>query len=67
MGRPGWGFHDGSVAATGPVRIIIGKGNNGGDRQWRRDSCARDGYEVDVLDGTGPFERELLADSGVVV
>jgi NAD(P)H-hydrate epimerase len=56
-----------SVAAAGPVRIVVGKGNNGGDGLVAARLLREDGYEVDVLDGTEPFERERLADSGVVV
>ena len=56
-----------SVAGAGPVRIVVGKGNNGGDGLVAARLLREDGYEVDVLDGTEPFERERLADSGVVV
>ena len=56
-----------SVAADGPVRIVVGKGNNGGDGLVAARLLREDGYEVDVLDGTEPFERERLAGSGVVV
>jgi hydroxyethylthiazole kinase-like uncharacterized protein yjeF len=56
-----------SVAADGPVRIVVGKGNNGGDGLVAARLLREDGYEVDVLDGTEPFEREQLAGSGVVV
>ncbi len=56
-----------SVAADGPVRIVVGKGNNGGDGHVAARLLREDGYEVEVLDGTEPFERERLADSGVVV
>jgi ADP-dependent NAD(P)H-hydrate dehydratase / NAD(P)H-hydrate epimerase len=56
-----------SVAAAGPVRIVVGKGNNGGDGLVAGRLLREDGYEVDVLDGTEPFERERLAGSGVVV
>jgi hydroxyethylthiazole kinase-like uncharacterized protein yjeF len=56
-----------SVAAAGPVRIVVGKGNNGGDGLVAARLLGEDGYKVDVLDGTEPFERERLADSGVVV
>jgi ADP-dependent NAD(P)H-hydrate dehydratase / NAD(P)H-hydrate epimerase len=56
-----------SVAAAGPVRIVVGKGNNGGDGLVAARLLREDGYEVDVLDGTEPFERERLAGSGVVV
>jgi ADP-dependent NAD(P)H-hydrate dehydratase / NAD(P)H-hydrate epimerase len=56
-----------SVAADGPVRIVVGKGNNGGDGLVAARLLREDGYEVDVLDGTERFERERLAGSGVVV
>jgi ADP-dependent NAD(P)H-hydrate dehydratase / NAD(P)H-hydrate epimerase len=56
-----------SVAGAGPVRIVVGKGNNGGDGLVAARLLREDGYEVDVLDGTEQFERERLADSGVVV
>jgi ADP-dependent NAD(P)H-hydrate dehydratase / NAD(P)H-hydrate epimerase len=56
-----------SVAGDGPVRIVVGKGNNGGDGRVAARLLREDGYEVDVLDGTEPFERERLAGSGVVV
>ena len=56
-----------SVAGAGRVRIVVGKGNNGGDGLVAARVLREDGYEVDVLDGTEPFERERLADSGVVV
>ena len=56
-----------SVAAEGPVRVVVGKGNNGGDGLVAARLLHEDGYEVDVLDGTEPFEHERLAGSGVVV
>jgi len=56
-----------SVAAAGPVRIVVGKGNNGGDGLVAARLLREDGHEVDVLDGTEPFERERLDGSGVVV
>jgi NAD(P)H-hydrate epimerase len=56
-----------SAAAGGPVRIVVGKGNNGGDGLVAARLLREDGYEVDVLDGTEPFEREQLDGSGVVV
>ena len=55
------------MAGAGPVRIVVGKGNNGGDGLVAARLLREDGYEVDVLDGTEPFERERLAGSGVVV
>ena len=56
-----------SVAGAGPVRIVVGKGNNGGDGRVAARLLREDGYEVELLDGTEPFERERLAGSGVVV
>jgi ADP-dependent NAD(P)H-hydrate dehydratase / NAD(P)H-hydrate epimerase len=56
-----------SVAGDGPVRIVVGKGNNGGDGLVAARLLREDGYEVDVLDGTEPFERDRLEGSGVVV
>jgi NAD(P)H-hydrate epimerase len=56
-----------SVAGDGPVRIVVGKGNNGGDGLVAARLLGEDGYEVEVLDGTQPFERERLDGSGVVV
>jgi NAD(P)H-hydrate epimerase len=56
-----------AVGAAGPVRIVVGKGNNGGDGRVAARLLREDGYEVDVLDGTQPFERARLEGSGVVV
>ena len=56
-----------AVAASGPVRIVAGKGNNGGDGLVAARLLREDGYEVEVLDGTQPFERDRLEGSGVVV
>jgi ADP-dependent NAD(P)H-hydrate dehydratase / NAD(P)H-hydrate epimerase len=56
-----------SVAGDGPVRIVVGRGNNGGDGLVAARLLREDGYEVDVLDGTEPFERDRLEGSGVVV
>ena len=56
-----------AVAGTGPVRIVAGKGNNGGDGLVAARLLSEDGYEVELLDGTQPFERERLEGSGVVV
>ncbi len=56
-----------AVAASGPVRIVVGKGNNGGDGLVAARLLREDGYEVEVLDGTQPFERDRLEGSGVVV
>jgi hydroxyethylthiazole kinase-like uncharacterized protein yjeF len=46
---------------------VVGKGNNGGDGLVAARLLREDGYEVEVLDGTEPFERERLDGSGVVV
>jgi hydroxyethylthiazole kinase-like uncharacterized protein yjeF len=56
-----------AAAGTGPVRIVAGKGNNGGDGRVAARLLQEDGYEVEVLDGTQPFERDRLEASGVVV
>jgi ADP-dependent NAD(P)H-hydrate dehydratase / NAD(P)H-hydrate epimerase len=56
-----------AAAAAGPVRIVAGKGNNGGDGRVAARLLAEDGYEVEVIDGTEPFEADRLAGSGVIV
>ena len=56
-----------AVAGAGPVRIVVGKGNNGGDGRVAARLLEEDGYEVELLDGTEPFERDRLEGSGVVV
>jgi ADP-dependent NAD(P)H-hydrate dehydratase / NAD(P)H-hydrate epimerase len=56
-----------AVAGDGPVRIVVGKGNNGGDGLVAARLLREDGYEVEVIDGTEPFERERLEGSGAVV
>src|SRR5215207_7732471 len=56
-----------AVADAGPVRIVVGKGNNGGDGRVAARLLEEDGYEVELLDGTQPFERDRLEGSGVVV
>ena len=56
-----------AVAAEGPIRIVAGKGNNGGDGRVAARLLAEDGHEVEVIDGTEPFDPERLADSGAVV
>ena len=56
-----------AVAAEGPIRIVAGKGNNGGDGRVAARLLAEDGYEVEVIDGTEPFDPERLAGSGAVV
>jgi NAD(P)H-hydrate epimerase len=69
MERAGLGLARVTAAAAGdgPVRIVVGKGNNGGDGRVAARLLAQDGYEVEVLDGTQPFERDRLEGSGVVV
>jgi len=56
-----------AVAADGPIRIVAGKGNNGGDGRVAARLLAEDGREVEVIDGTAPFDPERLAGSGAVV
>jgi ADP-dependent NAD(P)H-hydrate dehydratase / NAD(P)H-hydrate epimerase len=56
-----------AVAEAGPVRIVVGKGNNGGDGRVAARLLEEDGYDVELLDGTQPFERDRLEGSGVVV
>ena len=56
-----------AAAGAGPVRIVAGKGNNGGDGRVAARLLLEDGHEVEVIDGTQPFEAERLAGSGVIV
>ena len=56
-----------AVAGDGPIRIVAGKGNNGGDGRVAARLLAEDGREVEVIDGTEPFDPERLAGSGAVV
>ena len=56
-----------AVVGEGPVRIVVGKGNNGGDGRVAARLLAEDGFEVEVIDGTEPFEPSRLDGSGVVV
>jgi ADP-dependent NAD(P)H-hydrate dehydratase / NAD(P)H-hydrate epimerase len=56
-----------ALAGAGPIRIVAGKGNNGGDGRVAARLLAEDGYEVEVIDGTAPFEVERLAGSGAIV
>ena len=56
-----------AVAGSGPIRIVAGKGNNGGDGRVAARLLAEDGYEVEVIDGTAPFDPERLAGSGAIV
>ena len=56
-----------AVAENGPIRIVAGKGNNGGDGRVAARLLSEDGYEVEVIDGTQPFEPDVLSGSGAVV
>jgi ADP-dependent NAD(P)H-hydrate dehydratase / NAD(P)H-hydrate epimerase len=56
-----------AVAMDGPIRVVAGKGNNGGDGRVAARLLAEDGHEVEVIDGTEPFDPERLAASGAVV
>jgi NAD(P)H-hydrate epimerase len=56
-----------AAAGAGPIRIVVGKGNNGGDGRVAARFLKEDGHDVEVIDGTEPFEPELLHGSGVVV
>jgi hydroxyethylthiazole kinase-like uncharacterized protein yjeF len=56
-----------AVAGEGPIRIVAGKGNNGGDGRVAARLLAEDGWEVEVIDGTEPFDPEALSGSGCVV
>ena len=49
-----------AVARAGPIRIVVGKGNNGGDGRVAARLLAEDGHEVEVIDGTEPFEPARL-------
>jgi ADP-dependent NAD(P)H-hydrate dehydratase / NAD(P)H-hydrate epimerase len=55
------------VAGAGPIRIVAGKGNNGGDGRVAARLLESDGHEVEVIDGTEPFEPGRLDGSGAVV
>jgi ADP-dependent NAD(P)H-hydrate dehydratase / NAD(P)H-hydrate epimerase len=55
------------VAGAGPIRIVAGKGNNGGDGRVAARLLAEDGHEVEVIDGTEPFDPARLEGSGAVV
>jgi NAD(P)H-hydrate epimerase len=56
-----------ATAGDGPIRIVVGKGNNGGDGRVAARLLQEDGREVEVIDGTEPFEAERLEGSGAVV
>ena len=51
------------AAAPGPLRIVVGKGNNGGDGLVAARLLREDGHELDVL-STAPLE-ELRGDARV--
>jgi len=65
MERAGTGLARVTVAAArrGPIRVVIGKGNNGGDGLVVARLLREEGREVDVL-ATGPVE-ELRGDPAV--
>ncbi|HYZ29181.1 MAG TPA: NAD(P)H-hydrate dehydratase, partial [Thermoleophilaceae bacterium] len=44
------------VAGDGPIRVVIGKGNNGGDGLVAARLLREDGYDVDVLAAGNPDE-----------
>src|SRR3954467_16003904 len=56
-----------AVAGEGPIGIGAGKGNNGGDGRVAARLLAEDGHEVEVIDGTEPFDPQRLAGSRAVV
>jgi len=56
-----------AAGGGGPIRIVAGKGNNGGDGRVAARLLEEDGRAVEVIDGTEPFEPERLEASGVVV
>jgi NAD(P)H-hydrate epimerase len=56
-----------AVARPGPIRIVVGKGNNGGDGRVAARLLAEDGHEVELIDGTAPFDPARLEGSGAVV
>jgi NAD(P)H-hydrate epimerase len=52
-----------AVAGEGPIRVVVGKGNNGGDGLVVARLLRQDGYEVDVLAAGDP--NELKGDARV--
>ncbi len=56
-----------AVARDGPIRVVAGKGNNGGDGRVAARLLADDGHEVEVIDGTEAFDPDRLSGSGAVV
>src|SRR3954470_23241271 len=69
MARAGLGLArvTAAVAGEGPIRLVAGKGNNGGDGRVAARLLAEDGWDVEVIDGTELFDPERLAGSGAVV
>jgi NAD(P)H-hydrate epimerase len=55
------------AGGRGPIRIVAGKGNNGGDGRVAARLLKEDGHEVEMIDGTEPFEAERLDGSAAVV
>ena len=47
--RWAWRASRPAVAPEGPIRIVVGKGNNGGDGLVAARLLREDGHEVDVL------------------
>jgi hydroxyethylthiazole kinase-like uncharacterized protein yjeF len=56
-----------TLSTSGPVRVVVGKGNNGGDGRVAAGLLREDGWEVDVIDGTEPFDPAELDGSGAVL
>jgi NAD(P)H-hydrate epimerase len=51
----------------GPVHVVVGKGNNGGDGRVAARFLAEEGHAVEVIDGTEPFDPTLLNGSRTVL
>ena len=56
-----------SVARPGPIRIVVGKGNNGADGRVAARLLEANGHDVELIDGTEPFDPARLEGSGAVV
>jgi NAD(P)H-hydrate epimerase len=56
-----------AATADGPIRIVVGKGNNGGDGLVAARLLREDGHEVDVLEPGDLADPALLDGSAVVV